>query len=333
MDALQIASRIDVPGAAARIRGHVRRTLLEPFPVPDSRIALRLKLECEQETGSFKARGATNQIACLTDEERAAGVCATSSGNHGRALAWAARRAGVKATLFMPQDIYPVKLEACRAEGAEVVLCESRFAAEDACAQAVEAGAVLIHPYDSERTIEGAGTVGLEIAQDWPEVELVVFPVGGGGMLAGSSLAIALTLGDEVAVLGVEPEGSPNMSLAMDAGRPVPLETVTTRVQGLCPPEAGHRNLALCMRYVEGIVTLSDEEIYAAQRLLLGAGFTVEPAGAAALAAVLEGAVPAEMLEGRTESNPLGVACVVSGANADPEQLEELGASPGPLGE
>ena len=324
MEALQIASRIDVPGAAKRIEGHVRRTRLEPFPVPDSRISLRLKLECEQETGAFKARGATNQIACLTNEERAAGVCATSSGNHGRALAWAARRAGVKATLFMPKNIYPTKLEACRAEGAEIVLCESRFAAEDACAAAIEAGKILIHPYDSERTIEGAGTVGLEIAEDWPDVELVLFPVGGGGMLAGSSLAIAQRLGDEVAVLGVEPEGSPNMSLAMEAGKPVPIETITTKVQGLCPPEAGSRNLALCSRYVEGIVTLTDDEIYAAQKVLVNAGFTVEPAGAAALAAVLEGAVPQEMLEGRTESNPLRVACVVSGANADPAQLEEL---------
>ena len=151
-----------------------------------------------------------------------------------------------------------------------------------------------------------------------------MFPVGGGGMLAGSSLAIAQTLGDEVAVLGVEPEGSPNMSAAMDAGKPVRIDPITTQVQGLCPLEAGARNLALCMRYVEGIVTLSDEEIYAAQKVLVDAGLTVEPAGAAAFAAVREGAIPPEMLEGRTESNPLRVACVVSGANADPAQLEEL---------
>ena len=324
MDALEIAARLDVPAAARRIADEVRRTRLAPHPFHDHRISLRLKLECEQETGAFKARGAANQIACLDDDQRARGVRATSSGNHGRALAWAARRADVKATLFMPEDIYPTKLAACREEGAEIVLCETRAAAEEACRRAVEAGCVLVHPYDADRTIEGAGTVGLEIAQEWPEVELVLFPVGGGGMLAGSSLAIARELGDEVCVLGVEPEGSPNMSRAMDAGVPVAIDPITTRVQGLCPIAVGERNLALCRRYVEGIVTLSDEEIYAGQRALVEAGHTVEPAGAAAFAALLHGAVPPELLEGRGPENPLRTVCVVSGGNADPAQLEGL---------
>ncbi len=324
MDALKIASGIDIPGAAKRIEEHVRRTPLTPFAVADPRIDLRLKLECEQETGAFKARGAANTIASLSTEQRLAGVCATSSGNHGRALAWAARRAGVKATLYMPANIYPTKLEACRAERADVVLCETRAEAELRCAAHVEEGAVLVHPYDAERTIEGAGTVGLEIAQDWPDVELVLFPVGGGGMLAGSSLAIAQCLGDEVAVLGVEPEGSPNMLRALEAGKPVPIDPIETKVQGLCPIEVGARNLALCTRYVEGIVTLSDQEIYDGQRELVQAGHTVEPAGAAAFAAIYIGAIPTELLEGRDAGNPLRVACVISGGNADPEQLESL---------
>jgi threonine dehydratase len=324
MDALRIALGIDIAGAAERLEGHVRHTPLESFDISDSRIHLKLKLECEQETGAFKARGAVNQILSLTPEERAAGVCATSSGNHGRALAWAARRAGVKTTLFMPHDVYATKLEACRAEGAEVVLCASRATAEEECARHVGGGAILIHPYDSDRTIEGAGTVGWEIAEDWPEVELVLFPVGGGGMLAGSALAIARRLGDEVAVLGVEPVGSANMSRAMAEGRPVAIDPIETSVQGLCPIEVGVRNLGLCLRYVEGMVQLSDDEIYAGQRELVRAGYTVEPAGAAAFAAVLHRALPDELLEGRTSSYPLRTVCVLSGGNADPEQLETL---------
>jgi threonine dehydratase len=324
MDALEAATKIDSAAARRRLDGVLEPTPLEHFPHPDARIELRLKLECLQETNSFKARGAWNNLAQLDDAQRAAGVVATSSGNHGRALSWAARRAGVKATIFMPANVYPNKIEACRAEGAEVVLCDTRPEAEERCDAAVAAGAVLVHPYDALRTVEGAGTVGLEIARAWPKVELVLFPCGGGGLLAGSALAIARELGDEVAVVGVEPEGSRNLGLALEAGRPVVVDPITTGIQGLCPLDTGALNLALVSRYVEGMITLSDEEILAAQAALVRAGWTVEPAGAAAYAAVLHGALPPELTEDRGASNPLRVVCVVTGGNPDPAQLAAL---------
>jgi len=314
---------IDFEAAAARLDGVVRRTRLLPFPVEDERVELRLKLECEQETGAFKARGAWNNISCLTEAERRAGVVATSSGNHGKALAWAAQRAGVKATIFMPANSYANKIQACRDHGAEVVLTETRQEAEAACAARVAAGAVLVHPYDARGTVEGAGTTGLEIAQDWPEVEVVVLPVGGGGLLAGSSLAIRRTLGGAVRVFGVEPAGSPNMTLGLEAGGPVDVDPITTKVQGLCPLQAGRLNVQIALECVDGVFTLEDDEIYAGQRALVRAGHTVEPAGAATFAWV-RGGLPVELLSGRSAADPLRVAAVISGGNADPAQLEEL---------
>ncbi len=316
---------LDFRAAARRLEGVVRRTPLVAFPVPGRPdVELRLKLECLQETGSFKARGAWNQVALLTPEERARGVIATSSGNHGRALAWAARRAGVPATIVMPADAYPNKVQACRDEGAEVVLLPTRQEAEDECARRVAAGAVWIPPYDAERTVQGAGTVGLELVEDWPEVEVAVFPVGGGGLLAGSSLALHRATGGRVTVLAAEPEGAPTMTLALERGEPVVVERVTTTVQGLCPLSAGALNTRICLRTVAGTITLDDDTIHAAQRRLVEAGWTVEPAGAAAPAVVLDGRLPAELLEGRSADDPLRVAAVVSGGNPDPAQLASL---------
>jgi threonine dehydratase len=317
-------ARIDVRAAALRLEGVVRTTALQPFPARDPRLELRLKLESQQETNSFKVRGAWNQIAQLTPAERAAGVVTTSSGNHGRALAWAARRAGVRATIVMPAGTYPNKIEACRAEGAEVVLLPTREEAERECARRVAAGAVLVHPYKQARTIEGAGTVGLELAAQWPELEVALFPAGGGGLVAGSALALVSELGERVQVIGVEPEGAPNLTQSLEAGEVVPLAHITTAVQGLCPLDTGELNLALAERYLSGTVLLSDEEIYAGQQVLVRAGLTVEPAGAAAFAAVLHDALPPEMLAGRSAANPLRVACVLSGGNPDPAQIAAL---------
>ncbi len=315
---------IDVRAASRRLQGVVRRTPLEPFEVPGGRIELRLKLECTQETNSFKARGAWNQLSQLDESERARGVVATSSGNHGRAVAWAARRAGVPATIFMPKNVYPNKLAACRAEQAEVVLSDTRAESEALCAERVAGGAKLVHPYDAVRTAEGAGTVGLEIGEQWPEVEVVLFPVGGGGLIGGSSMILDEMLGESVQVIGVEPEGSPNLTRALEESRPVVIDPITTKVQGLCPLDVGQLNLALAERFVDGVMTVSDEEIFAAQKTLVRSGLTVEPAGAATLAGLLSDAFPEELLEGRTPADPLRVVCVVSGGNADPEQLASL---------
>jgi threonine dehydratase len=316
---------IRIADAAERLRGVVRRTPLAPFDGPDERVELRLKLECLQETGAFKARGAWNQIALLSAAERAAGVVTTSSGNHGKALAWAAQRAGVRATIVMPADAYPNKISACREFGAEVVLAATRAQAEDLCRERVERGATLVHPYDAARTIEGAGTVGLEIAEDWPQVEVVVVPVGGGGLLAGCALAVRQALGRKVLIVGVEPEGAPSMKRSLEQGRAVTLDKITTKVQGLCPPYSGRLNTEVCGVHVDQVITLPDEDIFAAQReLVQRGGWVVEPAGAAAAALVLARKLPALSLIGRTPSNALRVACVVSGGNPDPAQLEAL---------
>ena len=315
---------IDFEAAAARLDGVTRRTPLQPIDCADPRIDLRGKMENLQETGAFKARGAWNQVSQLSDAQREAGVVCPSSGNHGRALAWAARRAGVPATIVMPDDAYPNKIEACRAEGAEVVLIPGRAAVEDETRRLVEAGATLVHPYDAERTLQGAGTVGLEIAQQWPEVEVVIAPVGGGGLLSGSSLAIRNSLGDAVRIVGAEPEGAPSMSRGLAAGVPVTLEEITTKVQGLCPPHSGALNIDICRRTLDGMVLLTDEEIFAAQAQLVAGGQVVEPAGAAGVAVVLSGHLPADWLAGRDATDRLRVAVVVSGGNPDPAQLQEI---------
>ena len=311
--------------AAERLTGVVRRTPLSPFSSGDERVELRLKLECLQLTGSFKARGAWNQIAQLDEAARRAGIVTVSSGNHGKAVAWAAERAGIRATVVMPRNSYPNKIEACRVHGAEVVLGRDRAHCEELLAERVAAGATLVHPYDALRTLAGAGTVGLEIAADWPEVEVVLACVGGGGLVAGTALAVRQRLGERVTVLGVEPEGAPTLTRALEAGRPVVLTELPTRVQGLCPPYAGAVNREICAEFLDGTILLADEPIFAAQaELVRRGGWIVEPAGAAAFAAVRERRLPEELYAGRTRANPLRVAVTVSGGNPDPAQLESL---------
>ena len=313
---------IDFAGAQARIAEATTRTPLVAHATADDRIDLRLKLENRQSIGAFKARGAINSIAKLSPEQRAAGVIATSSGNHGKALSWAAARSGVKATIVMPANAYPNKIQACRDEGADVELYDDRATADEYVEEQAAAGRTLIHPFDADNTIEGAGTVGIEIAEGWPEVELVVVPIGGGGLVSGIALALNRTLGDSVCVLGAEPEGAASMAESLRAGEPVSV-MVTTEVQGLSPPRVGDRNMAICAELLAGVELLSDEEIYAAQRELVGAGETVEPAGSAAVAAIREGRLE-PWLAKRTADDPLRVVAVVSGGNPAPEQLAAI---------
>jgi threonine dehydratase len=322
-------AHVRVDEAAERILGVVRRTPLVPIErraSDDARIEVRAKLECRQETGSFKARGAWNQISQLSPEARRAGVVCASSGNHGKALAWAAQRAGVPATIVMPANAYPNKIRACREHGAEVVLAPTREQADVECAQRVAAGRTLVHPYDSERTIQGAGTVGLEIAQDWPEVEVVVVPVGGGGLVTGTSLGLRQALGDRVRVVGAEPRGAPSLTRGLEAGKPVVLGKIESQVQGLTPLYSGQVNIDVARAAVDAVVLFDDEAAFLGQKRLVAQGETVEPAGAAALGAVLAGLLPPSYLEGRSASRPLRVAVVVSGGNPDPAQLESVRA-------
>ena len=323
---------IRIRDAVTRLEGVTQETPLLAFDCADERVRLLLKLENQQVTGSFKARGAWNQLSLLTPEERERGVIATSSGNHGKALSWAAQRAGIKATIVMPADAYPNKIAACREFGAEVVLGDTRAEAEAICAERVAAGAVLIHPYDAERTAQGAGTVGLEIIEQDPSVEVVVAPVGGGGLITGVSLAVRQEIGAGVFVLGVEPEGAASMQRGLAAGAPVLLEEITTEVQGLCPLSSGALNVATCAETVDSVQLVTDEEVFAAQAELVRAGEVVEPAGAATTALILSGRLPERLLEGRSATDPLRVVAIVSGGNPAPDQLEAVRMAQG-LGE
>lgn len=316
---------ISIAAAAERVRGVVKRTPLVPFDSRDERLELRLKLENRQETGAFKARGAWNQISQLTSAERAAGVVCTSSGNHGKALAWAAQRANVRATIVMPANAYPNKIEACRAFGAEVVLCPTRAEAEAECARRVSAGATLVHPYDAQRTLQGAGTAGLEIAEDWPEVELVLVPVGGGGLASGVGLALRQKLGARVAIYGVEPRGAASLTRGLEARKPVQID-VQSQIQGLTPLYSGQINIDVCRATLDGTLLVDDAEVFAAQRELVRFGETVEPAGSAALAALLSKKLSASLFAGRGARQPLKTVALVSGGNPDPAQIERVRA-------
>jgi threonine dehydratase len=353
---------IRIGDAAARVKGVVKRTPLAPFDssaaddaarssatrdsdtahgttdalhrrdggarreLVATRIELRMKLENRQETGSFKARGAWNQISQLSDRERRAGVICTSSGNHGKALAWAAERAGVPATIVMPENAYANKIQACRDHGAEVVLGKTRELAEAECARRVERGVTLVHPYDAARTIEGAGTVGLEIAEDWPDVDVVIVPVGGGGLISGTSLALRRVLGKRVKIFGAEPRGAPSLTRGIAEGKPVMLEKITSKVQGLTPLYSGQINVDVCTTTLDGIILVDDEDIFAAQKRLVAAGEVVEPGGSAAAAVVFASLLPKDLFANLGVKQRLKVAVVVSGGNPDPAQLESVRA-------
>ncbi|MER3438169.1 MAG: pyridoxal-5'-phosphate-dependent protein beta subunit [Chloroflexota bacterium] len=278
---------------------------------------LRLKAENLQRTGSFKPRGAFNALLQLDSAARAHGVVTFSAGNHGQALAFAAGQVGVRCTVFMAQNAAPAKVEAIRGYGAEI-----RFGADITEAfQAMEAfrqetDAVFVSPFADPAVIAGQGTVGLEILEDDPLVEQIVVPVGGGGLIAGIALAVK-ALRPDVRIIGVEPEGSAAVLCALEAGRPVRLERNTTIADGLAAPFTADLPLAIIRRDVDDLVLVSDDEIVAALRVILErTKLLVEPAGAAAVAALMAGKAGA----------PVGARtiAVLSGGNIDLDRLKTL---------
>jgi threonine dehydratase len=285
---------------------------------------LHAKAEHLQATGSFKVRGATLRLALLDDAERAAGVIAISAGNHAAALAMAAGLAGVHAVVVMPAAAVRSKVEACRTYGAEVILHGATTAEAWAEMERIrdERGLTFVHPFDHPVTIAGQGTVGLEILEDLPDVDVIVVGVGGGGLICGIATALA-TRRPATRVWGVEPESSTAVSSAVAAGAVVPV-TAASVADGLNAPFAGEWTLPLAKRHLAGIVTLSDPEIlsgvrFAAERMKQ----VLEPAGAAGLAAILHGRIP--LRDGDR-------ACVVfSGGNVAIERLGDLMAEAAPI--
>ena len=261
-----------------------------------------LKAELLQQTGSFKPRGVLTKLASLTEDERASGVIAISAGNHAQAVAWAAAEEGLDALVVMWSGASEAKIAATRGYGAAVDL-EALGPAEAFERLALlldETGRTLVHPFDDPLTIAGQGTVGLEILEDVEGVETIVVPIGGGGLIAGIAVAAA----GRARVIGVEPELSTAMHRALAAGEPVEV-TPTSIADGLNAPHAGRLALGIVQEHVEEVVLVSEDEIAEGFRFLYErAKLACEPAGAAAVAAVLAGRVKG----GRT-------VCVVSGGN------------------
>lgn len=296
--------------AAFALKGVARVTDLirAPRMFPDNEVYL--KTENLQLTGSFKLRGAYNRIARLSDEEKERGVVACSAGNHSQGVALAAQKAGLNAVICIPDGAPISKVEATRAYGAEVVLVPGVYddAYEKAIEIAKESGRTLIHPFDDDDVIAGQGTIALEILSALPEMDTCIVPVGGGGLISGMAFAIK-ALKPTCRVIGVQAAGAASMRHAFDEHRRVPLERVSTIADGIAVKMPGEKTFEYCRRYVDDIVTVSDDEIASAiLSLMEQQKLVAEGAGAVSVAAAMAGKVD---LAGRK------TVCLVSGGNID----------------
>jgi threonine dehydratase len=284
------------------------------------RAGVRLFLKCEslQKTGSFKVRGALNKLASLSDDERARGVITVSAGNHAQAMAWAAQSAGVHAVVVMPKTASPAKVEASRGYGAEVVLhgASGNESFPHAHELARERGLTFVHPFDDERICAGAGTTGLELLEQVADLDVVVVPIGGGGLISGIAVAIKES-NPKIRVYGVEPTGAASTRLSLDSGRAMRLTSLNTIADGLAAPMTGELNYEIVKRYVDDVIVIDDDVIAEGLRqLLFSAKLLAEPAGAAAVGALLAKAVPVRQSE--------RVAAIVSGGNVDAAKLAKI---------
>ncbi len=307
----------DVRDAANVIEGHVHRTPLIGSDYLSRRVGVRmlLKLESFQKTGSFKPRGAYNKLHSLTAGERERGVITLSAGNHGQSLAWAAAQWGVPATVVMPSRALRSKIVSTESYGGTVHLTGGDMLEATRAIQE-EQGQTLVHPFDDLKIIAGAGTVALEALEDAPEADAIIAGVGGGGLVSGVAAAAKL-LNPRIRVIGVEPEGAAAMSISIAQGRPARLDRLDTVADGLAAPFAGEHTLSHVQRFVDEVITVSDEEILHAMTLVMErCKLVVEPAGVAGVAALLSG--KAAVKPGST------VVCVISGGNVGAADLKRL---------
>jgi threonine dehydratase len=303
--------------AADEVRGRLHRTPVTSSSFLGARSGTQvfLKLELFQKTGSFKARGVLNALASLNEADRARGVISISAGNHAQALAWGASSLGIRSVLVMPTTAVRNKIEATKDYGGEVVLTNGDLLQTCLEIQA-QRDLTLIHPFDDPRIIAGAGTVGLELVEDVPDVDVVIVGCGGGGLLSGVAAAVK-RLRPTARVVGVEPTGANGMIQSLARGEPVRLPQLSTIADGLAAPFAGAHTLAHVRAFVDDMVEVEDDEIVGAMRVLLErCKLLAEPAGAAATAALLAGRVAAPA--------HARVAIVISGGNVDLTRLREL---------
>lgn len=308
----------DLLEAAERIHGLVHRTPLVTCAAVDDATGARVLLKCEnlQKVGAFKARGATNAVRSLRADVAARGVCTHSSGNHAQALAWAAGARGIPAFIVMPSTAPAVKRAAVAAYGARITECEPTLEAREASLAKVQAatGAVFVHPYDDPRVIAGQGTAALEALSDTPDADVVLVPVGGGGLASGSCLA-ASGLRPDLEVWGAEPAGADDAFRSLRDGRRHPSVDPRTCADGLLTA-LSDRTFRILQRRITGILTVSETSIAHAMRLLFErAKLVVEPSGAVPLAVLLE---HPDRFSNRT------VVVVLSGGNVDPKRLAGL---------
>lgn len=312
----------DIHATAERLSGKILHTpvwrwqtgiIEEQFPTTE----VWLKLELFQKTGTFKLRGALNNIAAMDGAARARGVVAVSAGNHAIAVAYTARLAGCSAKVVMPQHAHPARVAVCREYGAEVVLMADMHAAFAHGDQLVrEEGRTMLHPFDGPLTAQGTGTVGLELMRQVPGLDAVVVPVGGGGLLAGISAAVRQT-NPHCAVYGVEPFGADALYRSMQAGAPAVLERIDTVADSLGAPYAMDYSFNVCRRFVSEVVRVSDDAICLAMlHLFRDAKLVAEPAAAVATAGLM--GPLRERLQGKR------VGLLVCGSNIDPARFAEL---------
>lgn len=304
--------------AARGLEGVAVRTPLLPSPWLREELGTEVRLKCEsfQPIGAFKLRGAYTMVARLSEDERARGVVTYSSGNHAQAVAFAARAFGITAVIVMPENAPRIKVEGTIRLGAEVIEAGTTSIARRERAEAVQAerGLTMIPPFDHPDIIAGQGTAGLEILEDWPEVETIVVPIGGGGLISGIA-AIVKRERPAVRIVGVEPVGAPAMRRSLDAGEPITLESIDSIADGLVPVRPGDLTFAHTRDLVDDVVLVEDEAMRsAAAGLLMRGKLLVEYSGAATVAALRSGRVDA----------PGRVAAVVSGGNIDPSRVREL---------
>jgi threonine dehydratase len=308
-------SLADAERARTVIAAHILRTPLVSSHSLGERIGAEayLKLENLQRTGSFKVRGAVYAMSRLSPAARAAGVVTMSAGNAAQAIAYAGRAQGVHVTVVMPETAPKTKIAATKGYGGEIRFAPDMTQLLPMVQELQASGLHFLHPFDDDDVIAGHASLGLEIVEDVPDVDLVVVPVGGGGLISGVALGVK-GLRPGARIVGVEPDGAPAVRMALDAGRSVPLASVKTVADGLAAPFAGERNLEIIKRDVDDVVLVSDDVILDGLRFLVArARIVPEPAGAAAVGALLSGAVKA-----RPGSR---VVAIVSGGNIDPDRL------------